>query len=146
MSKTISGDAVLPSQPQLGGDIVIVDRGNGALTFVQPSGSAPCFIARQVAIPGGAKTDPHDVVIVSAHKAYVTRYEANSTATSAQQTGNDVIAIDPATGGYLSRIGMTRTRRPARAPRCRRAPTGRSSPTGGGRVAEPDRRVLLHLR
>ena len=65
-SKTISGDAVLPSQPQLGGDIVIVDRGNGALTFVDPSS---CFIARQVAIPGGAKTDPHDVVIVRTTRA-----------------------------------------------------------------------------
>ena len=102
-SKTISGDAVLPSQPQLGGDIVIVDRGNGALTFVNPSS---CFIARQVAIPGGAKTDPHDVVIVSDHKAYVTRYQSNATATNAQQAGNDVIAIDPSTGGYLSRINL----------------------------------------
>ncbi len=102
-SKTISGDAVLPSQPQLGGQIVVIDRGNGALTFVDPSG---CFITRQVAIPGGAKTNPHDIVIVSEHKAYVTRYQLNATAAGPEQAGNDVIAIDPTTGGYLSRIGL----------------------------------------
>jgi hypothetical protein len=102
-SKTISGDAVLPSQPQRGGYVVIVDRGNGALTFVDPNG---CFIARQVAIPGGAKADPHDIVILSDHKAYVTRYQANLTSASPQQSGNDVIAVDPTNGAYLSRISL----------------------------------------
>ena len=102
-SKTISGDAVLPSQPQLGGDIVVVDRGNGELTFVDPSG---CFIARQIAVPGGAGTAPHDVVTVSEHKAYVTRNQATAAAAGQPPAGNDVIAIDPTNGNYLSRIGL----------------------------------------
>ncbi|HVV16995.1 MAG TPA: hypothetical protein VHH90_07310 [Polyangia bacterium] len=127
-SKTISGDAVLPSQPQLGGDIVIVDRGNGALTFVDPSG---CFIARQVAIPGGASTNPHDVVIVSAHKAYVTRYQPNSTSGSPQQAGNDVIAIDPTTGAYLSRISLD---------------TVASTGAGAAVLARPDRALIADGR
>jgi len=71
---TISGDAVLPSQPQRGGNVVLIDRGNGALTFVDPSG---CTIARQIAVPGGSKTNPHDVVLISDSKAYVTRYGQN---------------------------------------------------------------------
>ena len=125
-SKTISGDAVLPSQPQLGGDIVIVDRGNGALTFVDPAG---CFVARQIAIPGGAPTDPHDVVTLSAHRAYVTRYQPN-TSTNPELAGNDVIAIDPTTGGYLKRITSTSMPPRAQVPRCWRARIGRSSPMG----------------
>ena len=36
----------------------------------------------------------------------MTRYQSNATATNAQQAGNDVIAIDPTTGGYLSRINL----------------------------------------
>ncbi|HVT07073.1 MAG TPA: hypothetical protein VHO67_06430 [Polyangia bacterium] len=102
-SKTISGDAVLPSQPQPGGDIVVVDRGNGELTFVDPSG---CFIARQIAIPGGAGTAPHDMVTVSAHKAYLTRNQSTAAAAGQPPAGNDVIAIDPTNGNYLGRIGL----------------------------------------
>ncbi|HXU62413.1 MAG TPA: hypothetical protein VN962_11960 [Polyangia bacterium] len=100
---TISGDAVLPSQPQRGGDIVIVDRGNGLLTFVDPVG---CFVARQVPVPGGAKTNPHDVVILSDHKAYVTRYQAGPSSSSQQQVGNDVVVIDPTSGTFQARINL----------------------------------------
>src|SRR6202012_710559 len=63
-TKTISGDAVLPSQPQLGGDVVIIDRGNVALTFVDPR---TCTIVRQIPIPG-PKTNPHDVVMLAHDK------------------------------------------------------------------------------
>ena len=109
-------------------EIVIVDRGNGALTFVDPSG---CFITRQVAIPGGAKTDPHDVVMLSDHRAYVTRYQANATAANVQQAGNDVIAIDPTTGGYVSRISVDMY-----------ASTG----AGAQVLARPDRAVIADGR
>ena len=43
-SQTISGDVALPSQPQRGVRIVLLDRGNTALTFVNP---AHCAIDRQ---------------------------------------------------------------------------------------------------
>ena len=102
-SKTISGNTFLPSQPQRGGDIVIVDSGNGALTFVDP---AQCKIARQIALPGGAKTNPHDVVIVADTKAYVTRYDKNLAATTVALAGNDVIVIDPTSGTMTGRIGL----------------------------------------
>ncbi len=123
-SKTISGDAVLPSQPQRGGDIVIVDRGNGALTFVDPTG---CFIARQIAVPGGATTDPHDVVIVSDQKAYVTRYQANLASSSPQQVGNDVVVIDPTTGTYVKRISLDALA---------------ATSAGAGVLARPDRALI----
>jgi hypothetical protein len=99
-TNTISGDVVLPSQPQLGGDVVIIDRGNVALTFVDPNA---CKIVRQVAIPG-LKTNPHDVVMLSSAKAYVTRYDPNLAAAAPSLAGNDVVALDPTTGAFLSRI------------------------------------------
>src|SRR6185312_3493231 len=72
-TKTISGDVVLPSQPQPGGDVILVDRGNGALTFVDPT---TCTIVRQIPVPG-VKTNPHDLVVLAPDKAYVTRYDLN---------------------------------------------------------------------
>jgi hypothetical protein len=102
-SKTISGDAVMPSQPQLGGGVVILDRGNGALTFVDP---VQCRITRQIAIPGGANAYPHDLVILSDHKAYVTRYSKNLAATDPTLAGNDVSVIDPTSGAQTARIGL----------------------------------------
>jgi hypothetical protein len=102
-SQAISGDAVLPSQPQRGGDVVIVDRGNGALVFVNPG---PCTIVRQVPIPGGASTDPTDVVILADAKAYVTRSRKNPAATDPTLGGNDVAVIDPSSGSMTGRIGF----------------------------------------
>jgi hypothetical protein len=100
---TISGDAVLPSQPQRGGNVVLIDRGNGALTFVNPSA---CIVARQIAVPGGAKTNPHDVVLISDSKAYVTRYGQNLAATDARLAGNDLAVINPTTGALTARIDL----------------------------------------
>ena len=75
-SKTISGDVVLPSQPQRGRQIVLIDRGNAALTFVNPTA---CTIDGQFSVKGGFNlANPHDVVIVSTSKAYVTRYGKNA--------------------------------------------------------------------
>ncbi|HEX3905972.1 MAG TPA: hypothetical protein VH853_24330 [Polyangia bacterium] len=102
-SLLISTDAVLPSQPQRGGEVVIVDRGNGALTFVNPSA---CTVARRIALPGGTSADPHDVVILSDTKAYLTRYQSVSTATTAAAKGNDVAIVNPTTGAFVSSINL----------------------------------------
>lgn len=101
-TKTISGDAVLPSQPQLGGNVVVVDRGNVALTFVDP---VSCAIVRQVLVPG-VRTNPHDVVMLGARKAYVTRYDRNLAATDPRLAGNDIAVIDPTTGALRGRIDL----------------------------------------
>ncbi|HXJ22625.1 MAG TPA: hypothetical protein VMT03_20575 [Polyangia bacterium] len=107
-SKTLSGDVVLPSQPQRGGLLVLVDRSYGNLTFVNttPTPNADCVIHSQIAVPGGGKLNPHDVVIVSDDRAYVTRYNADPTASSVQQMGNDVIVMNQTTGAYISRISL----------------------------------------
>ena len=99
----ISTDVVFPSQPQRGGNIVIVDWGTGALTSVDPS---TCKVVRQVAVPNGVMTDVHDVVIASDSKAYVTRFSPDPAATGPSAMGNDVVVIDPATGAFKSRINL----------------------------------------
>lgn len=101
-TKTISGDAVLPSQPQPGGNVVIIDRGNTALTFVDPT---TCTIVRQIPVPG-IKTNPHDVVLLGEQKAYVTRYDPNRAATDPNLAGNDIAVVDPTTGALTGRIDL----------------------------------------
>jgi len=127
---TLSGDVVLPSQPQRGGYLVLIDRSNGWLTLVNttPSAGVPCVVHAEIPIPGGDKVNPHDVVIVSDNRAYVTRYNANPTASSPQLAGNDVVVIDPSNNGaFISRISLD----------------GYASTAAGGPVlARPDRALI----
>ncbi len=101
-TKTISGDPVFPSQTPPGGEVVIIDCANTALTFVDPT---TCTIVRQIPVPG-IKTNPHDVVLFSPQKAYVTRYDPNWSATDPSLAGNDVAVIDPTTGAQTRRIDL----------------------------------------
>jgi hypothetical protein len=102
-SRTISGDAVLPSQPQRGGDIVLIDRVSGVLDFVDP---VACVISRQVAVVGGGKTNPTDLVILSDAKAYLTRLGQNPAATDPMLAGNDILIIDPDSGTPTGQIDL----------------------------------------
>jgi hypothetical protein len=104
-AKTISGDVVLPSQPQRGGEVVLIDRGNTALTFVNPT---TCAVSRQFSVKGGFNlANPHDVVIVSNSKAYVTRYGKNAAAGTPAAAGDDVLIIDPTDGSIDGRIDLS---------------------------------------
>ena len=125
----LSTDVVFPSQPQRGGNVVLIDRGNGALTSVNPSS---CAVVRQVAVPNATSisgTDMHDVVIASDSKAYVTRYSLDATATDPSKMGNDVITIDPATGTFKSRISLD---------------AYASTVTGATILARPDRALIAN--
>jgi hypothetical protein len=103
-SKTISGDVVLPSQPQRGGKIVLIDRGNTALTFVDPS---TCTVDRQFSVKGGFEmANPHDVVIVDDGKAYVTRYAKNAAPADPMAAGDDLLIVDPRDGTVTGRVDL----------------------------------------
>ena len=103
-SKTISGDVVLPSQPQRGGQIVLIDRGNTALTFITPSS---CTVDRQFSVKGGFEmANPHDVVIIDDHKAYVTRYAKNAAPADPMAAGDDLLIVDPHDGTVAGRIDL----------------------------------------
>jgi hypothetical protein len=104
LSLTLSGDVVLPSQPQRGGDLWLVDRANAALTIVTPP---TCAVSGQISVGTGFKSDPHDVAVVSDTKIYVTRYNTNVAPPDANSTGDDVLILDRATGAITGRIALT---------------------------------------
>jgi len=106
LAMMLSGDVVLPTQVPSGGPVPIVDRGNGVLTWLDP---LTCEPLRQLAVSTGYLAYPHDVVTLSASKAYVTRPEENGAATPAPgdfDDGNDLLIIDPAQTKILGRIDL----------------------------------------
>jgi len=106
LAMTLSGDVVFPTQVPTGGPVVIVDRKSAALTWLDP---VACTPLRQLAVGTGYVAYPHDVVTLSASKAYVTRYEENAAATPAPDDfddGDDLLIIDPAQPKILGRIDL----------------------------------------
>jgi hypothetical protein len=104
----LSADVVLPTQVPPGGPVVIIDRGAGynSLTWLDPT---TCTSLRQLAVGTGFDSDPHDVVVLSASKAYVTRYAENGAATPTPNDfddGDDVLVIDPTQAKILGHIDL----------------------------------------
>jgi hypothetical protein len=105
---TLSGDVVLPTQVPLGGPVPIIDRDRGynTLTWLDP---ATCTPLRQLGVGTGFYSNPHDVVTLSASKAYVTRNNENGAATLAPNDfddGDDLLIIDPTQPKILGRIDL----------------------------------------
>ncbi|MBI4512054.1 MAG: hypothetical protein HY698_20650 [Deltaproteobacteria bacterium] len=105
-SLALSGDVVLPSQPQEGHELLAIDRGNSALTWIDPTACTP---SRQLAVGTGFFANPHEVVSISATKAYVTRYERNESPTDDKtdfDEGSDILIINPTTPAITGRIDL----------------------------------------
>ncbi len=103
----LSGDVGLPSQPQPMHLLVTIDHANSALTWIDPSNCTPL---RQLDVSTGFYANPHDLVAVSATKAYVARYEKNSTPTADpgdHDEGDDVLIIDPSVPAITGRIDLS---------------------------------------
>jgi hypothetical protein len=104
-SPALSGDVVLPSQPQAGHALVLIDRQNDAISWVDPT---TCQIQKQLSVMTGFHSIPHDVVSISANKAYVTRYAKNfDTPTDANGLGDDLLIIDPQAKTITGRIDLS---------------------------------------
>lgn len=106
VTPVISGDVVLPTQIPPGGPVAIIDRGNNALTWLDPATCAPL---RQLGVGTGFASDPHDIVTLSASKAYVTRYAENGAAAATPDSlddGDDLLIIDPTQAKILGRIDL----------------------------------------
>jgi hypothetical protein len=102
----LSGDVVLPSWPLPGNPVVTIDRTNGALTWLDP---ATCTALRQLDVSTGFRANPHDVIGLSATKAYVTRYERNAAPTADpadRDDGDDLLIIDPSVPAITGRIDL----------------------------------------
>ena len=106
LAMTLSGDVVLPTQVPAGGPVAIVDRGNAAITWLD---ATTCALLGQLAVGTGFASNPHDVVTLSASKAYVTRQDQNLSATPTPNDfddGNDVLIVDPAQRKLVGRIDL----------------------------------------
>jgi len=103
----LSRDVALASSPTPDHELVAIDRMNNVITFASP---ATCTVRAQLSVgTGGFKANPHDVLVVSAHKAYVTRYETNLAPDPAQNGldgGDDVLIIDPSQPAVIGRIPL----------------------------------------
>lgn len=103
----LSGDVVLPSQPQPGNPLLAIDRTNSALTWIDP---ATCTPLRQLDVSTGFFANPHDVVGLSPAKAYVLRYERNGNPTpdpADRDDGDDILIIDPSVPAITGRIPLS---------------------------------------
>jgi len=131
LSLALSGDVMLASQPQVGGDVVLIDNGNTALTWVDPQ---TCAIRSQLSV-GAFKALPHDVISVSASKAYVVRFGTNAAPTDDPLSrGEDLLIINPRADGGPSITG-----------RIDLAPY--AAPVAGAVIqARPDRGLLVGTR
>ena len=134
LTEDLSGDVALPSAPQATGELVVIDAGSSVLTFIDP---ATCVPRVQISVTtGGFMANPRDIVTLSAHKAYVTRYETNAAPSAdpaAFDGGDDILIIDPAPAAgaspVLGRIPLT----------------GYATAVAGATIqARPDRAVLAN--
>lgn len=101
----LSGDVVLAQTPTLDGRIVLVDRKNGVLTWLDP---VTLKVTGQLNV-GFANANIQDYVQVSATKAYVTRAAANVKPTAAADDfddGDDVAVLDLAQQKIVGRIDL----------------------------------------
>jgi hypothetical protein len=98
LSTLLSGDVLLPSQVQPGNELVLIDRKNSTLTWVNPT---TCAVRLQAPV-GGFSSSPYDLVTVG-NKGYVTRFKQNP---GNPDEGSDVLVIDAATAAVKSRIDL----------------------------------------
>lgn len=126
---SLSGDVVLPTAPQAGRELVLIDRGNATVTWVDPTSCQP---RRQlsVGVSGQAsfKSLPQDLLSISATKAYVTRMGKNATPSSEAgdfDEGDDLLIIDPSGPSVIRRIDLSGEALPASTGEVTRAMAGR---------------------
>jgi hypothetical protein len=94
VTATLSGDVVVPTQVQPGNPVLLIDRQNSTLTWVDPK---TCQVTSQVNVGAGKAVNPQDVIPVSATKVYVTRYATDA---------SDLAILDPTTGVISGRIDL----------------------------------------
>ena len=107
LSQALSGDVVLPSAPLPGHPLVLIDRTNNALLWVNP---ADCTVTRQMSVSTGFLSNPHDVVAVTPNKFYVTRNATNPSPCadpSQLDGGGDLLILDLDLGKPISRIDLS---------------------------------------
>jgi hypothetical protein len=106
LSLDLSGDVVLPSGTIRGPEIVLIDRTNTVLNWVNLESAE---VTRQVNVgPGEFQANPYDYVEVSPTKAYVTRFGANANAGEKKfDKGSDLLILNPTTGKLTGSVDLS---------------------------------------
>lgn len=100
-TQALSGDVVVPSSPQPGNPVLLIDRTNAALTWLDPATCAP---QHQLDVSTGFAANPQDVIGLSPSKAYVTRFGFDPAHAGA---GDDILIIDPSVPAITGRIDLS---------------------------------------
>jgi hypothetical protein len=100
LSAALSGDVTLPSEPQPDHELVIIDRKNGTLTWLD---SQSCQVLRQMNVGDGFSANPQDMVPGPGNKAYVTRYDRHP---GRPDDGSDLLVIDRVRAVPIQRIPL----------------------------------------
>lgn len=105
LSAALGGDVVLPSTPQRGDELVLIDRlPASVLTWVELATGA---VRAQLSVATGFSSNPHDYVPFSPDTAFVPRFEPNlRSGAEPFDGGNDVLVIDPSSATITGRIDL----------------------------------------
>ncbi len=105
LSSPLGGDVILPTQSQRGDEIVLLDRYPASvLTWIDVRTGEP---TGQMSLATGFSANPHDLIVLSSDKAYVSRYEPNlQHGREPFDRGDDVLVIDPTTLAVVDRIDL----------------------------------------
>lgn len=89
----LSGDVILPNSDTFGDEVVVIDRSNAVLTFVDLK---TAVVRAQLDVGPGFDANPHDYVRVADDKAYVARFADNGDPGKEKfDSGLDLLIIDP---------------------------------------------------
>ena len=91
-SAPLSGDVVLPLAVGQSGKVVLLDRQNNTVTWVEPTTAQ---VTAQLSVSEGANAIPHDYLELDPRKAYVSRFLAG-----------DLWIVDPSTGNKTGQIAL----------------------------------------
>lgn len=105
LSAALSADVVAPTARQTSDTVVLIDRSNGVLTWVDVESGD---VERQLNIaPGGYYANPQDYVQYDETTAFLSRAEPNATSSGDFDKGSDVLVINPKTGQITAAIDLS---------------------------------------
>jgi hypothetical protein len=105
LSAALSGDVVTSTTPQLGEEVVLIDRYPASVvTWLDV---ATGEVRAQLEVRTGFPSNPQDYLALSDDEAYVSRYETNPTPGQVEHDGGgDVLIIDPSVPSITGRIDL----------------------------------------
>ncbi len=103
----LGGDVLVAQTPTPDGRLVLIDRGSGVLTYIDP---LTLQVSEQRSVASGFYANPQDYVQTSASRAYVTRMGRNAKPTEDPgdfDEGDDVLVLDVAQRTLVGRVEVS---------------------------------------